>query len=180
MNNIRFGEIVANHPRNFATTLHARRRSSFHTCKLAKSLVHWADGRIHGEFDALRHADRQNPNSRISRICSKNIWRDFRVENTIPTVYVPLHKVDQQLEPVRPITQKMDEPVRKRIYDYWDAAVAPHPGRKRKIWNESNQVTSKSYLKQELPTETKHKAASRWGRPLTSRLPYPASIPGNG
>ncbi|MBN1885836.1 MAG: phosphoenolpyruvate carboxykinase (GTP) [Candidatus Krumholzibacteriota bacterium] len=55
-NNIAFGQEIADPPRIFAMNYFLRGADgAFCSCKLAKRVwLHWAEGRVHGEYDALR------------------------------------------------------------------------------------------------------------------------------
>jgi phosphoenolpyruvate carboxykinase (GTP) len=55
MNNIKFGEKIKNCPKIFSTNYFLKGpKGEFLTSKLAKKIwLHWAEGRIHGEYDAL-------------------------------------------------------------------------------------------------------------------------------
>jgi phosphoenolpyruvate carboxykinase (GTP) len=139
MNNIRFGETVANPPRIFSNNYFMRGADGqFMTSKLAKKVwLHWADGRIHGEFDALDTPTGKIPKyADLKVLFQKHLGEDFPVETYNHLFTFRCTKWINKLERVKAYYAKMDEHVPQEIYDYWDTAVARIQAVKEKYGDE--------------------------------------------
>ncbi len=127
MNNIRFGESVKQPPRIFSNNYFMRDENGrFMTSKLAKKVwLHWAEGRIHGEYEAY-----DTPTGKIPRyadlkvLFAKLLNEDFPKEKYDYLFTFRCTKWIEKLERTKAYYQKMDPNTPKEIFDYWDETIA--------------------------------------------------------
>lgn len=139
MNNIKFGESVKETPKIFSNNYFMRGADgSFITSKLAKKgWLHWAEGRIHGEYDAY-----DTPTGKIPLYKDvKDIFKEYLDEDFSEEVYTYLFtfrcsKWIAKLERTKAFYAKMDANTPKEIFEYWDAAIAKISAAKEKYGDE--------------------------------------------
>lgn len=126
MDNIKFGESVKNAPRIFSNNYFMRGADgSFMTSKLAKKVwLHWAEGRIHGEFQAY-----ETPTGKIPKyedlvvLFKKHLNEDFSEEVYNYLFTFRCTKWIEKLERTKAFYIKMDSETPREILDYWDNAI---------------------------------------------------------
>ncbi len=127
VNNIKFGESVDHPPRIFSNNYFLRRPDGeFITSKLAKKVwLHWAEGRIHDEYEAY-----DTPTGKIPRyedltpLFKKHLKEDFSQADYKYLFTFRCTKWIEKLERTKAFYAKMDEETPKEIFEYWDAAIA--------------------------------------------------------
>ncbi|MDD4125681.1 MAG: phosphoenolpyruvate carboxykinase (GTP) [Eubacteriales bacterium] len=126
MNNIKFGESVNNVPKIFSNNYFMRGADGkFITSKLAKKVwLHWAEGRIHGEYEAF-----DTPTGKIPYYADlKELFKKYLNEDFTEEVYTYLFtfrcaKWVEKLQRTKAFYAKMDQDTPKEIFEYWDAAI---------------------------------------------------------
>ena len=128
MNNIKFVEGMKEVPNIYSTNYFMRSaEGKFMTSKLAKKIwLHWADGRIHGEYEAL-----DTPTGKIP------LYKDIKAlfEKLLPAevlseedyTYLFTFRVDKwiaKLERTKKFFDSKDSNVPAEITEYWDATIA--------------------------------------------------------
>ncbi|MGI6167869.1 MAG: phosphoenolpyruvate carboxykinase (GTP) [Eubacteriales bacterium] len=139
INNIKFVEGMKEIPKIFSTNYFMRGKDgSFITSKLAKKVwLHWAEGRIHGEFDAY-----ETPTGRIPKyedlvmLFKKYLNEDFAKETYDYLFTFRCSKWIAKLERTKAFYAKTDPNTPKEIFDYWDAAIAKIAAAKEKYGDE--------------------------------------------
>ncbi|HOA85499.1 MAG TPA: phosphoenolpyruvate carboxykinase domain-containing protein, partial [Bacillota bacterium] len=139
INNIRFVDGMREVPKIFSTNYFMRGRDGkFITSKLAKKVwLHWAEGRIHGEFDAY-----ETPTGRIPKyedlvmLFKKYLNEDFSKETYDYLFTFRCSKWIAKLERTKAFYAKTDPNTPKEIFDYWDAAIAKIAAAKEKYGDE--------------------------------------------
>ena len=127
MNNIRFGESVKNTPKIFSNNYFMRGSDGkFMTSKLAKKVwLHWADGRIHNEFDAYDTPTGKIPMYEdLAPMFTKYLGEDFSKEDYEYLFTFRCTKWIEKLERAKKFYAKMDPETPAEIFEYWDAAIA--------------------------------------------------------
>ena len=127
LNNIKFGESVKDTPRIFSNNYFMRdEQGHFMTSKLAKKVwLHWAEGRIHGEYDAYDTPTGKIPHYEDLRILfKKHLDEEFSKEKYDYLFTFRCTKWIEKLERTKAYYQKMDPNTPKEIFDYWDATIA--------------------------------------------------------
>jgi phosphoenolpyruvate carboxykinase (GTP) len=127
MNNIKFGESVKQAPRIFSNNYFMRdEKGHFMTSKLAKKVwLHWAEGRIHGEYEAY-----DTPTGKIPRyedlkvLFAKHLNEEFSKEKYNYLFTFRCTKWIEKLERTKAYYKKMDPNTPKEIFDYWDETIA--------------------------------------------------------
>lgn len=127
MNNIRFGESVKKPPRIFSNNYFMRDENGrFMTSKLAKKVwLHWAEGRIHGEYESY-----DTPTGKIPRyadlkvLFAKHLNEEFPKEKYDYLFTFRCTKWIEKLERTKAYYKKMDPNTPKEIFDYWDETIA--------------------------------------------------------
>ncbi len=125
-NNISFGESVDNPPKIFSNNYFMRGKDgSFITSKLAKKVwLHWADGRIHGEYDAY-----DTPTGKIPKyedlvaLFKKHLGEDFSREVYEYLFTFRAVKWIEKLKRTKDFFAKMDPDTPAEIFEYWDSAI---------------------------------------------------------
>ena len=127
MNNIAFGEGVQDCPKIFSNNYFMRdENGDFVTSKLAKKVwLHWAEGRIHGEYDAY-----DTPTGKIPRfedlkvLFKKHLDEDFPKEKYDLLFTFRCTKWIDKLERTKAYYKKMDPNTPQEIFSYWDETIA--------------------------------------------------------
>ncbi len=126
LNNIKFGENVKNTPRIFSTNYFMLdENGNYTTSKLAKKIwLHWADGRIHGEFDAYDTPTGKIPHYEdLAAMFKKYLNEDFSKEMYTMLFTFRCTKWINKLERTKAYYKKMDPGTPEEIFAYWDAAI---------------------------------------------------------
>ncbi|MBN1776903.1 MAG: phosphoenolpyruvate carboxykinase (GTP) [Clostridiales bacterium] len=139
MNNIKFGEGVKDAPKIFSNNYFMRGKDGhFMTSKLAKKVwLHWAEGRIHGEYDAY-----DTPTGKIPRytdlapLFKKHLNEDFSEKDYAYLFTFRCTKWIEKLERTKAFFKKMDADTPQEIFGYWDAAIAKITGAREKYGDE--------------------------------------------
>jgi phosphoenolpyruvate carboxykinase (GTP) len=139
MNNIKFGESVKDCPKIFSNNYFMRGKDgNFMTSKLAKRVwLHWAEGRIHNEYEAL-----DTPTGKIPKyedlvvLFKKYLGEDFSREDYTYLFTFRCTKIIDKLERTKKYYAKMDSNTPKDIFEYWDAAIAKITAAKEKFGDE--------------------------------------------
>lgn len=127
MNNIKFGESVKQTPRIFSNNYFMRdEQGHFMTSKLAKKVwLHWADGRIHNEYEAYDTPTGKIPHYEDLKVLfKKHLDEEFSKEKYDYLFTFRCTKWIEKLERTKAYYQKMDPNTPKEIFDYWDATIA--------------------------------------------------------
>jgi len=139
MNNIKFGQSVKNTPKVFSNNYFMRRPDgSFVTSKLAKRVwLHWAEGRIHDEYDAYETPTGKIPMYEdLKALFKKYLDEDFSKEDYTYLFTFRCTKWIDKLERAKAFYAKMDPNTPKEIYDYWDGAIAKIKAAREKFGDE--------------------------------------------
>lgn len=127
MNNIKFGESVKDVPKVFSNNYFMRGEDGkFMTSKLAKKVwLHWAEGRIHGEYEALDTPTGKIPlYEDLKALFKEHLDEDFSKEKYDYLFTFRCTKWVDKLERTKAYYKKMDPNTPQEIFDYWDAAIA--------------------------------------------------------
>jgi len=127
LNNIRFGESVKKAPKIFSTNYFMLDENGHYTTsKLAKKIwLHWADGRINGEFDAYDTPTGKIPMYEdLAAMFKKYLDEDFSKEMYTMLFTFRCTKWINKLERAKAYYKKMDPGTPDEIFAYWDAAIA--------------------------------------------------------
>jgi phosphoenolpyruvate carboxykinase (GTP) len=126
MNNIKFGEGVKKTPRIFSNNYFMRGPDGkFMTSKLAKKVwLHWADGRIHGEYETYDTPTGKIPlYEDLQKLFKKYLQENFSVEDYRYLFTFRCTKWIDKLERTKAYYRKMDPNTPQEIFEYWDAAI---------------------------------------------------------
>lgn len=126
MNNIKFGEGVKQTPRIFSNNYFMRGPDGkFMTSKLAKKVwLHWAEGRIHGEYESYDTPTGKIPlYEDLQKLFKKYLDESFSVEDYRYLFTFRCTKWIDKLERTKAYYRKMDPNTPQEIFDYWDAAI---------------------------------------------------------
>ncbi len=126
INNIKFGESVENPPKIFSNNYFMKGPGGdFMTSKLAKKVwLHWAEGRIHGEYETL-----DTPTGKIPLYKDlKDLFKAYLNEEFSKDDYTYLFtfrctKWIEKLERTKAFYTKMDADAPKDLFDFWDASI---------------------------------------------------------
>ena len=127
MNNIAFGEGVKDTPKIFSNNYFMRGTDGkFVTSKLAKKVwLHWAEGRIHGEYDAYDTPTGKIPlYADLAKLFKELLNEDFTEETYTYLFTFRCQKWVEKLERTKAFFTKMDPATPQEIFAYWDAAIA--------------------------------------------------------
>ncbi len=127
LNNIKFGEGVKTTPRIFSNNYFMRGPDGkFMTSKLAKKVwLHWAEGRIHGEYDTY-----DTPTGKIPRyadlkaLFKKHLKEDFSEADYQYLFTFRCTKWIEKLERTKAFYAQMDADTSAELFAYWEAAIA--------------------------------------------------------
>lgn len=140
INNIKFVEGMKEVPKIYSTNYFMRNsEGNFMTSKLAKKVwLHWADGRIHGEYEAL-----DTPTGKIPKYDDiKALFAELLPEETISVedyTYLFTFRTDKliaKLERTKTFFDSKDSNVPAELNDYWNATIAKLKGVQEKYGNE--------------------------------------------
>ena len=126
VNNIKFGESVKDTPKIFSNNYFMRGADgSFITSKLAKKAwLHWAEGRIHGEYDTYDTPTGKIPLYKdLAAIFKKYLDEDFSEDVYTYLFTFRCTKWIEKLERTKAFYAKLDPGTPQEIFDYWDAAI---------------------------------------------------------
>ncbi|MDD2262334.1 MAG: phosphoenolpyruvate carboxykinase (GTP) [Clostridia bacterium] len=126
MNNIKFGEGVKQTPKIFSNNYFMRGTDGkFMTSKLAKKVwLHWADGRIHNEFEAYDTPTGKIPKYEdLAPMFKKYLNEDFSKEDYTYLFTFRCTKWIDKLERTKAYYAKMDPHTPQEIFDYWDTMI---------------------------------------------------------
>ncbi|HOU39137.1 MAG TPA: phosphoenolpyruvate carboxykinase (GTP) [Treponemataceae bacterium] len=146
MNNIKFGEGVKNTPKVFSNNYFMRNKDgNFMTSKLAKKVwLHWAEGRIHGEYESHDTPTGKIPLYKdLKELFKKHLNEDFSEEDYTYLFTFRCTKWIEKLERTKAFYAKMDASTPKEIFEYWDAAIARIGAAKEKYGDEIKPGTFK-------------------------------------
>jgi phosphoenolpyruvate carboxykinase (GTP) len=138
MNNIKFGEGVKNTPRVFSNNYFMRdSEGNFITSKLAKRVwLHWADGRVHGEYDSYDTPTGKIPLYQDLKVLFKKYLDEDFTEETYTYLFTfRCTKWIDKIERTKAFYAKMDANTPAEITEYWDAAIAKIQAAKEKYGN---------------------------------------------
>jgi phosphoenolpyruvate carboxykinase (GTP) len=127
LNNIAFGEGVKETPKVFSNNYFMRGKDgNFMTSKLAKKVwLHWAEGRVHDEYEALDTPTGKIPlYDDLKVLFKKHLGEDFTKEDYDYLFTFRCTKWIEKLERTKKFFAKMDKKAPKEIFDYWDATIA--------------------------------------------------------
>lgn len=139
MNNIKFGESVKNTPKIFSNNYFMRGADGkFITSKLAKKAwLHWADGRVHGEYEALDTPTGKIPLYKdLVVLFKKHLNEDFSEETYNYLFTFRCTKWIEKLERAKAFYAKMDSNTPKEIFEYWNAIIKKISAAKAKYGDE--------------------------------------------
>jgi phosphoenolpyruvate carboxykinase (GTP) len=126
MNNIKFGEGVKDTPKIFYNNYFMRGADGkFVTSKLAKKVwLHWAEGRIHNEYDAYETPTGKIPMyADLARLFKKHLNEEFTEETYTYLFTFRCTKWIEKLERAKAFYAKMDAATPQEIFAYWDATI---------------------------------------------------------
>ncbi|MBN1947221.1 MAG: phosphoenolpyruvate carboxykinase (GTP), partial [Bradymonadales bacterium] len=127
INNIEFGESVRNPPRIFSTNYFMLGPDGkFMTSKLAKKVwLHWAEGRIHGEYEAHDTPTGKIPRYMdLKRLFEKYLDDDFSRADYDYLFTFRCTRWIEKLERTKAFYAKMDPDTPPDLFAYWDDAIA--------------------------------------------------------
>ncbi len=127
MNNVKFGESVRNCPKIFSNNYFMRGPDGkFMTSKLAKKVwLHWADGRIHNEYEALDTPTGKIPKYEdLAVLFRKHLKEDFSRADYEYLFTFRCTKWIEKLERTKKFYSATDPAAPAEIYAYWDGAIA--------------------------------------------------------
>ena len=127
LNNIKFGESIKNPPKIFSNNYFMRNQDgNFMTSKLAKKVwLHWSEGRIHCEYDALDTPTGKIPlYADLKALFLKHLGEDFSEADYTYLFTFRCGKWIAKLERTKAFYRKMDAGAPQELFDYWDAAIA--------------------------------------------------------
>ena len=146
MNNIKFGEGVKNTPKVFSNNYFMRNKDgNFMTSKLAKKVwLHWAEGRIHGEYESYDTPTGKIPLYKdLKELFKKHLNEDFSEEDYTYLFTFRCTKWIEKLERTKAFYAKMDANTPKEIFEYWDTATDKIRAAKEKYGDEIKPGTFK-------------------------------------
>jgi len=127
MNNINFVKNMKEVPKVFSTNYFLRTPDGeFCTDKLAKKVwLHWAEGRIHGEYEALDTPTGKIPlYEDLKALFKKYLDLDYTLEEYTYQFTFRCDKWIAKLERSKAFFAKMDDNCPDYIYQKWDEAIA--------------------------------------------------------
>ena len=139
MNNIKFGESVKETPKIFSNNYFMRDADGhFITSKLAKKVwLHWAEGRIHDEYETYDTPTGKIPLYKdLAPLFKKYLNEDFAEDVYTYLFTFRCTKWIEKLERTKAFFAKMDADTPQEIYDYWDVAIAKISAAKEKYGDE--------------------------------------------
>lgn len=126
INNINFGESVKEPPRIFSTNYFMKGTDgNFMTNKLAKKVwLHWAEGRIHREYEAYETPTGKIPMYKdLIILFDKHIHEDFSEEVYSHLFTFRCTKWIEKLERTKVFYNRMDADTPKEFFEYWNTII---------------------------------------------------------
>ncbi|MBN1600295.1 MAG: phosphoenolpyruvate carboxykinase (GTP) [Chitinispirillaceae bacterium] len=126
INNINFGEGVKKTPKIFSNNYFMRNpEGKFMTSKLAKKVwLHWAEGRIHGEYETYETPTGKIPQYQdLKALFKKHLNEDFSEADYVYLFTFRCGKWIEKLERTKAFYIKVDPNTPKELFAYWDAAI---------------------------------------------------------
>lgn len=126
LNSIRFGEKADHPPRIFSTNYFLRNaEGQFMTSKLAKKVwLHWAEGRLHGEFEAYLTPTGKIPRyDDLAMLFKKYLDEPFSKEDYDFLFSFRCSGWIGKLERTRAFYEKMDPHAPRELFDFWAQAI---------------------------------------------------------
>ena len=126
-NNLKFTEGMKAEPKVFSTNYFMLSpEGKFMTSKLAKKVwLHWAEGRVHGEYKGLQTPTGTIPlYEDVKKLFKVHLDEDFSEEDYTYLFTFRCTKWIEKLERAKAFYAKMDASVPQHIYDAWDKAIA--------------------------------------------------------
>ena len=139
MNNIAFGKSVANAPKIFSTNYFLRtKEGKFCTDKLAKKVwLHWAEGRIHGEYEALDTPTGKIPlYEDLKALFKKYLNLDYTLGEYTYQFTFRCSKWIEKLQRSIAYFKKMDANCPSVIFEAWEKEIATIEKAKAKFGDE--------------------------------------------
>ncbi len=126
-NNLSFTKGMKEEPKVFSTNYFMlSAKGKFVTSKLAKKVwLHWADGRVHGEYEGLATPTGTIPlYADLKKLFKELLDEDFSEEDYTYLFTFRCTKWVEKLERTKAFFAKMDSAVSASIIDAWDKAAA--------------------------------------------------------
>ena len=126
-NNLKFVEGMKEEPKVFSTNYFMLSpEGKFMTSKLAKKVwLHWAEGRVHGEYEGLKTPTGTIPlYADVKKLFKELLDEDFTEEDYTFLFTFRCTKWIEKLERTKAFFAKMDSNVPAGIVEAWDAAIA--------------------------------------------------------
>ena len=126
-NNLKFVKGMKSVPKVFSTNYFMLNpEGKFMTSKLAKKVwLHWAEGRIHGEYQGYATPTGTIPVYQdLKKLFKELLNEDFSEEDYTYLFTFRCTKWVEKLERTKAFFAKMDAQVPQHIYDAWDKAIA--------------------------------------------------------
>lgn len=146
MNNINFVKGMKSEPKVYSTNYFMRNpEGDFMTSKLAKKVwLHWAEGRIHGEYEALDTPSGKIPLYNDVKVLFKELLdEDFTEEDYTYLFTFRCTKLIEKLERTKKFFASKDSKVPAELNEYWDATIAKYTTVKEKYGDEIKPGTYK-------------------------------------
>ncbi|MBF9014114.1 MULTISPECIES: phosphoenolpyruvate carboxykinase (GTP) [unclassified Oceanispirochaeta] len=146
MNNINFVKGMKSEPKIYSTNYFMRNpEGNFMTSKLAKKVwLHWAEGRIHGEYEALDTPSGKIPLYNDVKVLFKELLdEDFSEEDYTYLFTFRCTKLIEKLERTKKFFAGKDSKVPAELNEYWDATIAKYTTIKEKYGDEIKPGTYK-------------------------------------
>ena len=126
LNNISFGEKLINAPKIFSNNYFMRNaEGKFMTSKLAKKVwLHWAEGRIHNEYEAYQTPTGNIPQYKDLACLFKNLLNEEFAKADYEYLFTfRCAKWMEKLERTKSFYARMDKDAPQELYDYWNRAI---------------------------------------------------------
>jgi phosphoenolpyruvate carboxykinase (GTP) len=139
LNNIKFTEGMKEEPKVFSTNYFMRNpEGKFMTSKLAKKVwLHWAEGRIHGEYETYDTPTGKIPLYKDLKVLFKELLNeDFSEEDYTYLFTFRCTKWIEKLQRTKAFFAKMDSALPASLTSAWDKAIADITAAKEKYGNE--------------------------------------------
>ena len=126
LNNVHFGERIKSAPRIFSSNYFMRNeQGKFMTSKLAKKVwLHWAEGRVHYEYEAYETPTGKIPTYQdLAELFKKHLNEEF---SRADYEYLFTFRCDrwiEKLERTKAFYSRMDPKTPRELYDYWNKAI---------------------------------------------------------
>ena len=138
-NNLTFVDGMKKEPKVFSTNYFMlNSKGKFMTSKLAKKVwLHWADGRVHGEFEGVTTPTGTIPlYTDLKKLFKELLNEDFSEADYEYLFTFRCTKWIEKLERTKTFFAKMDANIPRHIYDAWDKAISEITDAKGKYGDE--------------------------------------------